>query len=426
VTERAPTVSFGEAMRAWVRIAAFSFGGPVGQIGVIHRTVVDERRWLTEAQFQHALSFCMLLPGPEAQQLATYCGWYLHGARGGIAAGALFVLPGFLAILALSVLYVHAADTAVLQAILGGLKPAVIVVVLEALLRMAKRSLVTPGRYAIAIAAFVAMFVLHVPFPLVVLAGLVIGLAFFRAPSESETTSTPDRLPGIGATLRTALLWTVVWLTPLAILAVSLGGDHVVVEEGRFFGQMALVTFGGAYSVLSYVADRAVNDLHWLSAREMLDGLGMAETTPGPLIMVVQFVAFLGAYRSPGTLSPMTSAIAGSVITTWMTFIPSFLFILVGSPYLEHLRRNRLLQAGLRGIQAAVFGVVLNLAVWFSIHTLFTRVSEGGVPDPMSLDWRAALLVVAGAAAAFWLRAGLLTLFGGAAVAGLLLYGLAR
>jgi chromate transporter len=433
VSERAPVVPFRDALRAWARIAALSFGGPVGQIGIIHRTVVDERRWLSEAHFQHALSFCMLLPGPEATQLATYCGWYLHGVRGGIVAGALFVLPGFLAILGMSVLYVQAADTAILQAILGGLKPAVIVVVLEALLRMARRSLVTPGRYAVAIVAFLAMFVFTVPFPLVVIAGMLAGFAFFRDGAGDGTDGTsPDVLPRFGATLRTAIVWILVWLTPLAVLAVSLGSDHVVVQEGRFFSQMALVTFGGAYSVLSYVADHAVNTLHWLSAREMLDGLGMAETTPGPLIMVVQFVAFLGAYRAPGELSPMTSALIGSVITTWVTFVPSFLFIFVGSPYLERLRRSPVLQAGLRGIQAAVFGVVLNLAVWFALHTLFARVTERTmgpvrllVPDPTSLDWRAALLVVLGTVAALWLRAGLLALFGGAALAGLVLYWLA-
>jgi chromate transporter len=427
----APVVSRADALRVWARIALQSFGGPAGQIAVVHRIVVDEKRWLGEEQFVHALSYCMLLPGPEAQQLVTYVGWMLHGVRGGLVAGLLFILPGFVTILALSLLYASYHEVGLVAAIFYGVKPAVVVVVIEAILRLRKRAL--DGRLStmLALGAFVAIFAFAVPFPVIILAAAIIGALAIRADTSASALAPAAVAPPSSlAALRTAAWWLVIWLVPLALIRLTLGTDHVLAREGAFFSQTAVLTFGGAYSVLTFVAQRAVDTFHWLTPKEMLDGLGMAETTPGPLIQVVQFVGFMGAWRNAGAWSPLVAGVAGSIVTAWATFAPCFLFIFVGAPYVEYLRQNRRLSAALRGITAAVVGVVGNLALWFSLHTLFgaLRTVQLGaasllVPVANSLDWRAATITLVAALAMFSWKVGMLPTLLGAAIAGVLLRG---
>ena len=377
----------------WVRIALQSFGGPAGQISVMHRILVDEKRWIAESRFLHALNYCMLLPGPEAQQLATYVGWLLHGTAGGLAAGILFVLPGFVAILGLSLLYVGFHGTALVAALLWGLKPAVIAIVLEALLRIGRRALGGPFRVGLAVASFLAIFLFAVPFPSIILSAAALGWIGGRfMPRErqeaDERTALDDALEDgpprprrsgrerVFRSLRVLAIGLSVWFVPLALLAIGLGRHHVLVEIGLFFSRAAVVTFGGAYAVLAYVGQQAVGTFGWLRPGEMLDGLGMAETTPGPLIMVLQFVGFLGAYRHPGGLAPLVSGLLGALVTVWVTFVPCFLWIFLGAPYVEILRRQKRLSNALAAITAAVVGVIANLALWFSLHTLFGRVDE--------------------------------------------------
>jgi len=427
-----PEVSRREAFRVWLRVAAQSFGGPAGQIAVVHRIVVDEKRWLSENRFLHALNYCMLLPGPEAQQLTTYVGWLLHGVRGGLIAGSLFILPGFLSILLLSVLYAAYREVGIVAGIFFGLKPAVLAVVVEAVLRLRRRALTARAGAVIAALAFVAIYVFRVPFPIIVvgaaLAGYLVGRGGLWGPPAARESSPPAVRPTFIRTARTAAVWLAIWFVPVVGLIVALGPAHVFVREGVFFSQTAVVTFGGAYAVLSYVAQQAVEAFHWLGPREMLDGLGLAETTPGPLIQVVQFVGFLGAYRNPGGLSPLAAGVFGSVITTWVTFAPCFLFIFVGAPYVEYLREHRALNAALKGITAAVVGVVLNLAVWFAPHTLFgeVRTLELGpagllYPHPATLDWRALVIALLAMVAMFRFRVGMLATLGGAALVGVVL-----
>jgi len=428
-------VSPREAFRLWVKVAVHSFGGPAGQIAVIHRLVVDEKRWLSEPRFLHALSYCMLLPGPEAQQLATYVGWLLHGVRGGLVAGGLFILPGFLAILLLSVLYAGFREVGIVTGLFFGLKPAVIAVVVEAVVRLRRRALTDTVDLVIAAAAFVAIFAFDAPFPLIILGAALAGVADQRlhrnggAPPAPLPEITPAARPSYAAAGRTAVLWLAVWLVPLGVLAVALDPGHVFVQVGAFFSKAAVVTFGGAYAVLAYVAQQAVDTYRWLAPGEMLDGLGMAETTPGPLIQVVQFVGFMGAYRQPGALDPMLAGVIGSVVTTWATFAPCFLFIFVGAPFIEYLRGHRALNAALRGITAAVVGVVLNLAVWFALHTLFGELRPLDVagarllvPQAATLDWRALLITVAALVAMFRFKVGMMPTLGGAALAGIVLH----
>ena len=433
-----------EALAVWVRVAVQSFGGPAGQIAVVHRIVVDEKGWLSERRFLHALSYCMLLPGPEAQQLTTYVGWLLHGVRGGLVAGTLFILPGFLSILLLSVLYAGYRDVGLVAGLFYGLKPAVLAVVVEALLRLRRRALTGRFDALLAAAAFVAIFVFAVPFPVIVAAAALAGLGLRRAgaraappeggePDDFGGTSgvEPRVRPSLVAAARTALLWAAIWFVPLLVLLAALGPAHVLVREGAFFSRTAVVTFGGAYAVLAYVAQQAVEAYGWLAAGEMLDGLGMAETTPGPLIQVVQFVGFMGAWRNPGGLDPMLAGVLGSLVATWATFAPCFLFIFVGAPFVEHLRGNRALSAALGGIMAAVVGVVLNLAVWFALHTLFGELETVALgparllaPVPTTLDV-AALAIAAGAMVAMLrFRIGMLPTLGAAAVAGVALQAL--
>jgi chromate transporter len=387
-------VSFGEAVRVWVRVALYSFGGPAGQIAVMHRILVEEKRWVSEERFLHAMNFCMLLPGPEAQQLATHIGWLLHRIRGGLVAGGLFILPGFISILALSVLYAGFQEATLVQALFYGLKPAVLAVVIEAVIRIGRRALKNGVMVGLAAGAFISIFFLDVPFPLIVLGAGLIGLVggrlredlflVIREPSpgpSAEMSFATDGLavatrPPLSRTLRTAGLWLFIWLAPLGALAVVVGSSSVFVQEGLFFSKAAVVTFGGAYAVLAYVAQQAVDVYGWLQPGEMLDGLGMAETTPGPLIQVVQFVGFMGAYRASGGLHPMAAGVLGSIVTTWVTFAPCFLWIFVGAPYIEYLRGRKALTSALSAITAAVVGVILNLAVWFALHTLFGEVGE--------------------------------------------------
>ncbi len=431
-------VSLRRQCHLWSRVALQSFGGPAGQIAVLHRLVVQEKQWLSESRFLHALSYCMLLPGPEAQQLSTYVGWLLGGVRGGLIAGLLFIAPGFLSILALSVLYAGYRDVGIVAGLFYGLKPAVIAVVLEALHRLRRRALTERVSLVIAACAFGAIFVFDARFPVIVLSAAVGGVLARRfgiAPTGPLDAGEVEqqRMPSLIVAGRTAALWLGLWFGPLILLRARLGPGHVFVQEGVFFSKAALVTFGGAYSVLAYVAQQAVETYHWLTPGQMLDGLGMAETTPGPLIQVVQFVGFMGAYGQPGSLTPLTAGVIGSIVTTWVTFAPCFLFIFVGAPFVEYIRHNRWLTAALSGISAAVVGVVLNLAVWFALHTLFGEVRTVDVgaahlqlPVPATLDWGAALLSLGSVLAVFRWRIGVLPLLGGAALAGVLWHEVVR
>lgn len=409
-----PDVPFREARRAWWHIALHSFGGPAGQIAVIHRVVVDEKRWIDEPQFLRALSYCMLLPGPEAQQLATYLGWRLHGLKGGLTAGLLFVLPGFVTILALSMLYWSARDLAVVEAVFHGLKPAVLVIVIAAVFRLARRTGDLRGRWWIASGAFVALFAFQAPFPLVLLAAAIAGTAM----GAESTAPATGPAPPLSTLARTVATWLVIWMTPVVVLLVTLGPSHVLSREAVFFSQAAVVTFGGAYAVLSYVAQQAVETFAWLTPVEMLDGLGMAETTPGPLIMVVQFVGFMGAARELTTLPPLVAGSVGAVVTTWVTFAPCFLFIFAGAPYVERLTSQPRLRAALAGVTAAVLGVILNLAVWFGQHTMFAgarwrepdigAIAIFGLTALLAWRVRPSMVVLLGVGAAAGLALGLL------------------
>ncbi|PHQ27924.1 chromate efflux transporter [Leeuwenhoekiella nanhaiensis] len=385
---------FREALKVWVKVAIHSFGGPAGQIAVMHKILVEEKKWISENRFLHALNYCMLLPGPEAQQLVTYIGWLLHKTKGGLVAGLLFILPGFISILVLSILYAAYRTVSIVDAIFFGIKPAVLAIVIGAVIKIGKRALKNEVMIIMAALAFVAIFFFEVDFPYIVLAaGLTgfIGGKFWEEKfhvikgHEDSTGQGKDYLidshiqqtkPSFKNTLRTILLYLSLWAFPLVLIVLWVGVDSIFFAEGVFFSKTAVVTFGGAYSVLAYIAQKAVEDYGWLKSGEMLDGLGMAETTPGPLIQVVQFVGFMGAYRFAGTMDPLLAGILASLVVTWVTFVPCFLFIFTGAPYIEYLRGNKNLTTALSGITAAVVGVVLNLGVWFSIYTLFGEVNE--------------------------------------------------
>ena len=443
-----------EAVRVWARIALLSFGGPAGQIAVMHRILVEEKRWIGDARFLHALNYCMLLPGPEAQQLATYIGWLLHRTKGGLIAGTLFVLPGFVAIMILSWLYAAYGNVGAVEALFFGLKAAVLAIVLEAVRRIGSRALRNRWMAALAAAAFVAIFAFSVPFPIIVLTAAFVGFIGGRAGwqafavggtgHDGRTTHVADAdtllgdevpahaRPHLGWSLRISAIFLLLWLTPVVALLALAGPDNVFTDMALFFSQMAVVTFGGAYAVLAYVAQQAVDNYGWLAPGEMLDGLGMAETTPGPLIMVTQFVGFMGAFRQATGMDPMLAGTLGGLLTTWVTFMPCFLWIFLGAPYIEALRGNRALTGALSAITAAVVGVILNLAIWFALHTLFDEVRELrthglrlDVPVPGSLDLSALLLTVAALVAVFRFRLGPVPVILGAAAVGLL-YGLAR
>ena len=391
----ASPISFGEALRVWTKIGWLSFGGPAGQIALMHRELVERRRWISETRFLHALNYCMLLPGPEAQQLATYIGWLLHRTWGGIVAGGLFVVPGVVVMLALSWLYVRYSSLGPVAALFFGLKAAVLAVVVEAVLRIGRRALRNGFMMAIAAVAFLGIYFFKVPFPWIVVGAALLGAVarqiwpqYFQqaasADSRAEQDFVVDRMyeagqlahaqPSARRALKLAVICIALWTAPVVLVAAWLGTEHVLAREGAIFGQTAIVTFGGAYAVLAYVGQRAVEELHWLRPGEMIDGLAMAETTPGPLIMVLQFVGFVAAYRFATPLDPWLSAVLGACLTTWVTFVPSFAFIFVGAPYVESLRQHRGLNAALSCVTAAVVGVILNLSVWFATHTLFGRV----------------------------------------------------
>ena len=421
----APVIPFAELVRAFARVAAMSFGGPAAQIAVSHRVAVEEKKWIDESAFVRALSFCMLLPGPEAQQLATYLGWKLHGLRGGLTAGLLFVLPGFVAMLVLSILYVSAADVAIVAALFYGLKPAVLPVVLEAVVRLKRRAAAGAVGTTIAIAAFIAIFAFRVPVPLIILAAGLVGLvANTRAPALPPTVAKASRADA-WRSVHTAVAWLLIWLVPVGALLLAFGPDHIFSRQAAFFSRVAVFTFGGAYAVLAYVAQHAVEVYAWLTPGEMLDGLGLAETTPGPLIMVVQFVGFLGAFRNPGTMDPIAAGIVASLVTVWVTFAPSFMFILVGAPWVERLTSNQKLSSALAGVTAAVVGVVLNLGVWFAIHTLFTRVEDRAfgamtlpIPDVTTFSPFVAVIAALATIALFRFRIGVLWVLAGGATLG--------
>jgi chromate transporter len=433
--------SFREALATWARIGLLGFGGPAGQIALMHRVLVEEKRWISETRFLHALNYCMLLPGPEAQQLATYVGWLLHRTRGGLAAGTLFVLPGALVVLLLSILYASYRELATVAALFYGLKPAVLAVVIEAVDRIGRRALRGPVHVAIAAAAFVAIFLLAAPFPAIVLGAAVLGFAGARlAPAafvpaaRAGAGGAADQVleegaahlrPSTGRAVRVLLVCGVLWAAPIGLLAAVFGGSSVFVEIGVFFSKAAVVTFGGAYAVLAYLAQQAVEHHGWLRPGEMLDGLGLAETTPGPLILVTQFVGFLAAFREPGPLAPLSAGVLGAALTTWCTFVPCFLWIFLGAPYVEALRGRRALDGALAAITAAVVGVVLNLAVWFALHVLFAEVREERsaglrwlVPRLDTLDPVALAIAVAAAVAMLRFRVGMIPTLAAAAAAG--------
>jgi len=439
-------IGFVDAFRVWLRVATLSFGGPAGQIAVMHRILVEEKHWVSEGRFLHALNYCMLLPGPEAQQLATYVGWLMHRTAGGIMAGGLFVLPGIIAIMGLSYIYAAYGNVWYIEALFFGLKAAVLAIVLQAVVRVGKRALRNRIMMALAATAFVGIFFFAIPFPIIIIAAGVIG--FLGAMSGRPEFSggehggaknaaadsvlgddVPDHArPNGPRALRVGLLWLSLWLAPVAALLIAFGPANTFSQIALFFSKMALVTFGGAYAVLAYVAQQAVEHYHWLQPREMLDGLGMAETTPGPLIMVLQFVGFMAAYRDPGTLPPMLAATLGGLLATWVTFTPCFLWIFVGAPYIETLRGNKGLSGALRAITAAVVGVILNLSVWFALHTLFretTPVRSFGLsfdmPVVSSIDVPALVLAIAAATAVFRFNLGMLTVLGGSCLAGVAL-----
>lgn len=443
--------TLGEAFRTWARIALLSFGGPAGQIAVMHRILVEEKRWIGEERFLHALNYCMLLPGPEAHELAIYIAWLLHRVKGGIIAGVLFVLPGLISLSILSCIYVVFGDVGIVQALFFDLKAAVLAVVLEAVVRVGKRALKSNGLIAVAALAFVGIYFFALPFPIIILFAALIGyvgnatgLTLFTTtgrvaakgdaqPALIDTAFAqeipPHVRPSAPRFIKVAIIGAVVWLGPLAALLLRYGPDDVFTSIAAFNSKMAIVTFGGAYAVLAYMAQQAVEFYHWLKPGEMLVGLGFAETTPGPLISVVQFVGFMAAYRHAGALDPVVAGLLGGLLAKWCTFVPPFLWIFLGGPYVEALIGNKALNAALSAITAAVVGVILNLAIWFSLHTLFTRISETSrfgltfaIPDIASVHWPTLVLALMAVIAVFRFKVGMIPVFGASCLAGGLYY----
>src|ERR1700722_12070570 len=441
--------NFGDAFRFWLKLGFISFGGPAGQIAIMHAELVQKKKWISESRFLHALNYCMLLPGPEAQQLATYIGWLMHRTRGGIVAGGLFIAPGVVAIMALSYIYAAFGNVGFVAALFFGLKAAVLAIVIQAVVRVGKRALKNPVMQGLAATAFVAIFFFNVPFPVIVLAAGVIGyfggragLATFAVGGghgPSKSTALVDSLlgdelpahakPSVASSLRVASVWLLLWLIPVAALFVMLGEANVFTQIAIFFSKMAMVTFGGAYAVLAYVAQQAVEHYHWVQPREMLDGLGMAETTPGPLIMVLQFVGFMAAFRAQGPFPPLLAGALGGLLATWVTFAPCFLWIFAGAPYIEQLRGNKALSGALSAITAAVVGVILNLAIWFAIHTAFRATRHIGgfglsfdAPIPTSLDVWSLILALGAVIAIFRFKVGMIPTLVGSCLAGAVLH----
>ncbi len=437
-------ISFGEAFRVWLRVALLSFGGPAGQIAVMHRILVEEKNWISESRFLHALNYCMLLPGPEAQQLATYIGWLLHRTAGGIMAGGLFIVPGIISIMALSYIYAGYGKVSFVEALFFGLKAAVLAIVIQAVVRVGKRALRNRIMIALAAVAFIAIFFFNVPFPIIIIAAGMIGYTGAKAGrpefaavehgggknaaaiDSMLSEELPDHVrPTVSRALKVSAIWLLLWLVPVGALLVAFGPANVFSQIAVFFSKMAMVTFGGAYAVLAYVAQQAVEHYHWVSPPEMLDGLGMAETTPGPLIMVLQFVGFMAAFRDPGTLPPMLAGTLGGLLATWVTFTPCFLWIFLGAPFIEAMRGNKGLAGALSAITAAVVGVILNLSIWFALHTVFREtmpVRSFGLsfdaPVWPSIDVAALALAVAAATAIFRFNVGMLTVLAASCAAG--------
>ena len=417
--ETASGASFGEALKVFAKIGLLSFGGPAAQIAVMHRILVDEVKWLDEGRFLRALNFCMLLPGPEATQLVTYAGWRLHGVKGGVAAGLLFVLPGALVMLALAASYVAFGAVPLVAAIFFGIKAAVLAIVFEALLRVARRALKGSTDWAIAAAAFLALFVFDLPFPLVIATAALLGFFRVAAPASESGLGKPVDVYG---TVLTIAVWLAVWLAPLAVLALALGPDHVLAAVGLFFSKLAIVTFGGAYAVLAYMTQQAVETHGWVMPGEMIDGLGLAETTPGPLILVTEFVGYIAGHRFAGGF---WGGVAAALVTLWVTFVPSYLFIFAGAPYIERLASMPRLSGALAAITAAVVGVIANLSIWFGLHVLFTRVDSLPVgiaavprPDWATLDMASLALLVVASLMLFRLHAGIIMTLALSAVLG--------
>lgn len=421
----ASAVSFADAFKVWTKIGLLSFGGPAAQIALMHRMVVEERNWLTERQYLNALSFCMLLPGPEAMQLATYAGWRLHGVVGGLAAGLMFVIPGAAIVLALSMIYAAFGNVPLVEAIFLGVKAAVLVIVIEALLRIAKRALNGTEAWILAGLSFVGIFFLSLPYPLIVLAAAIWG--FFRASSigADAATPAPEKLEGsVGGTVGTIALWLAIWILPLLALGWALGFDHKLAQLGYFFSKLAVVTFGGAYAVLAYMGQDVVTRLGWLEAGQMMDGLGLAETTPGPLILVTEFVGYVAAWRDGG----IALGLAGAAVSLWATFAPCFLWIFAAAPYVEWINAQPRLKGALSAITAAVVGVILNLGIWFGLHVFFGKVSREEVgfltlwtPDLATLDWRVVVLALLSGYLLLWRHWGIPAVLGIAAALALVM-----
>lgn len=420
--QSAPRPTFAEAFSVWTKIGFLSFGGPAGQIALMHRILVDEKRWIDERRFLSALNFCTLLPGPEAMQLATYVGWRLHGLKGGLAAGLMFVLPGAVMMLALSMAYAAWGKLPLATAVLTGVKAAVLAVVVEALLRISKRALRGPPDWLLAAAAFVAIWLFGVPFPLIVLTAALYGFWRGLAQARQQPAEAADLPPvSLAATLRTAAIWLAIWWVPLAAVAALFGPGHVLTSIGLFFSKLAVVTFGGAYAVLAYMREAVPSDFGWLTRQEMVDALGLAETTPGPLILVTQFVGFLGAMRQGGG-DPWVMGTLGAVVTTWATFAPCFLWIFVGAPWVERLNAEPRLRSALAAVTAAVVGVILNLTVTFAVDVLSPTSVERWVgpfkiylPDLPGFDPVAAVLTAVACAMTFWLHRNIIETLGACA-----------
>jgi len=446
-------IAFREAFWTWARVAMLSFGGPAGQIAVMHRILVEEKRWIGETRFLHALNYCMLLPGPEAHELAIYIGWLLHRVRGGITAGVLFVVPGLIVLTGLSLLYAELGHIGIVQALFFGLKAAVLAIVLEAVVRVGKRALKSRGLFAIAAFAFIGIFAFGMSFPLIVLSAAligyfanVVGLSWFKTGTGDAAAKTDEGPPAFVDAMfarsvplhvrpslvrffKAALFGIIIWLGPLLALLLTLGPNNVFTSLAVFNSKMAVVTFGGAYAVLAYMAQQAVETYHWLKPGEMLVGLGFAETTPGPLISVVQFVGFMAAYREPGMLAPATAGVLGGFLAMWVTFVPPFIWIFVGGPYVEALIGNKSLNAALSAITAAIVGVILNLAVWFALHTVFHRMAEVhafglslALPIWTTIDWPALAISTAALIAIFRFQIGMIPVLVASCFAGLVYY----
>ncbi len=405
------TPSLSELTSTFAKIGCLSFGGPAAQIALMHRVILDEKQWVGEQDYLRALSFCMLLPGPEAMQLATWIGWRMHGVRGGLIAGGLFVLPGAAVVLALSLTYAALGQLPLVAAIFTGVQAAVIAIVIEALIRVSKRALKTREAYLIAVAAFAGLFLLKLPFPLIILAAGIWG--FIRTPAATRDPAAPAPPAALARSLKAGGVWLAIWLLPLAAVVASAPGR--LAEIGIFFSKLAVLTFGGAYAVLAWMAQEVVEDKGWLTLTQMMDGLGLAETTPGPLILVNQFVGYMAAYQVGG----WQMGLAGAGIALWMTFIPSFLFIFTGAPFIDRLTHMPRLSGALAAITAAVVGVIANLSLWFALHVLFAQVSEVAI-GPLHLTWPdlgtlrplSALIAAFAALALLWRHWSLLSVLG--------------